>query len=137
MLVDPNLAKLIFYSWNQITTFWAYGISTKIALVVASGTIFFVIAYCLFYYIFVFIYHPKSSENLLVFSKPCIRSFMLECFVISVSKVLKSMIHGNTLQTHNSKVVCLIICNIITVVLMVKLRKCFNNKLSFIVYLLY
>ena len=137
MIFDSSFIRICFNCFNQLSHPVAYDFESKINLVATYTTLFFLVCYSLFSYTFIRRYHVNSAENLLAFSLPDRQGYILENLNFSFSRILRAFCHSNLILLHETKLKALLSVDIIMIIVVLKLRKSFFNKATFIVELAY
>ena len=129
--------QLCFSGFNQLSLPVFFNFFTKINIALAITVLFVCMSYSLYSYIVFSKYNKNSSKNIITFSKISRKSFWLENIMCNLARFLRACCHSNIFFAHLLKLKMLIGVDCALIIVMAVLRKQFNNKLTFFVYLIY
>ena len=137
-VIEMNVYDVVFGDGLQMLGLGLAGVFDKLNLVAMYCGFFILVFYVFAFYCVVYAEESKRySKNLIVYSKPKLRSYFFEPMLFLLRGAIKAFFHGYFLYSYPAQIVTLFIIDIPFVVACFVLRKNFRNKLVLILVTLY
>ena len=132
------MRTISFYSFSQLLTTTSYEFVDKLNLIITIILLAFFFLYALAFYMLIFKYEKRrNSSELLEIKKYTIQAYAVHASFNCVRGFFQGLIHATFTINNDFQIALLISIDLLFLFLVCKFRKHFNNRIHFILTLVY
>ena len=132
------MRTISFYSFSQLLTATSYEFVDKLNLIITIILLAFFFLYALAFYMLIFKYEKRrNSSELLEIKKYTIQAYAVHASFNCVRGFFQGFIHATFTINNDYQIVLLITIDLLFIFFVCKFRKHFNNRIHFILTLVY